>query len=128
MRKRGDDVRRAVILDFGTNAGMDEKTMIKVLDTLGPDRMVVIVNEYGTFSRVPRDNEIVEKVAQGRPNVIVADWAATVRAHPDALQADGIHPSLRGSHYYAAMIRASFAELSERHTGQSVPLDDLPMP
>ncbi len=128
VRERGSGMRRAVVLDFGTNAGMDEKSMTKILDALGPDRMVVMVNEYGNFSRVPKDNETLERVAAGRPNVIIADWAATVRQHPDALQSDGIHPSLRGSHYYAATVRAALAELSQRHTGTKVALEELPMP
>lgn len=128
VRKRGDDVRRAVVLDFGTNAGMDERTMTTLLDTLGEDRMVVIVDEYGTFSRVTKDNATLRRVIEGRPNVIVADWSGAVKANPDAVQADGIHPSLRGSHYYARAIQQAFAELSERHTGEPVELEPLPMP
>lgn len=127
VQKKGPQTRRAVVLDFGTNAGMDEATMTEILDALGPDRMVVLVNEYGT-SRSGADNEVVARVAGGRSNVAIADWHATVTAHPDALQADGIHPSLRGSHYYAATIRQALADLSEQHTGETVPLRDLPMP
>ena len=60
------------------------------------------------------------------PNVALADWDAAVAA--EDLQADGIHPSLGGAHTYAATIRQAFADLSEKHTGKSVKLKELPAP
>ncbi len=125
---RGDTNRRAVVLAFGTNAGVDEAAVKKVLDTLGPDRMVVLVNLMGPFARVDTDNATLALVAKGRANVIVADWAAAVRNHPEQLQTDRVHPSLKGSHLFAKTVRQALATLAERHTGTKVVLKDLPMP
>ena len=44
---RGDSLRRAVVLAFGTNAGTDEKAIRRTLAEIGPNRMVVIVTEHG---------------------------------------------------------------------------------
>jgi peptidoglycan/LPS O-acetylase OafA/YrhL len=125
---RGKANRRAVVLAFGTNAGIDEKAVRATLDVLGPDRMVVLVNLMGPFARIESDNASLTALAKGRPNVIVADWAAAVRDHPEQLQADRIHPSLKGSHLFAKTVRQALATLSERRTGTKVALKDLPMP
>ena len=50
-----------------------------------------------------------------------------MRDHPEQLQADRIHPSLKGSHLFAKTVRQALAMLSERHTGTRVVLKDLPM-
>jgi peptidoglycan/LPS O-acetylase OafA/YrhL len=128
VTSRGDDNRRAVVLAFGTNWGTDADQVKAVLDRLGPDRMVVLVNIMGPMSRVDRDNATLASVAEGRPNVAVADWASAVRSHPDQLQSDRIHPSLTGAHLFSKTVRQALADLSERNTGTKVSLPDLPMP
>lgn len=128
VESRGDRTRRAVVLAFGTNAGVDREAVVDVLDALGPDRMVVLVNLMGPFARIEADNAALAAAAESRANVIVADWAGAVRNHPEQLQADRIHPSLEGSHLFAKTVRQALATLSERHTGNAVVLKDLPMP
>jgi len=125
---RGVGNRRAVILAFGTNAGVDEDAVKKVLDTLGPDRMVVLVNIMAPFARVDTDNSTLELVARGRANVVVADWADAIRAHPDQVQSDRIHPTIRGAHLFSKTVRQAMADLSARNTGKTVVLKELPIP
>ena len=129
VRSAGDSLRRAVVLAFGTNAGTDEQTVRALIKDIGPDRMVVIVNLHADrLTRITKDNSTLEEIAKDHPNVAIADWDAAVSADPDQLQADGIHPSLSGAHVYAKVIRQAFADLSERHTGKKVTLEELPMP
>ena len=128
IKARGADNRRAVVLAFGTNAGVDAAALDAALDALGPQRMVVLVNLMAPFARIDDDNAALEAAAKARPNVIVADWATAVRNHPEQLQADRIHPSLKGSHLFAKTVRQALATLSERHTGAPVVLKDLPIP
>jgi hypothetical protein len=125
---RGAANRRAVVLAFGTNAGVDEDQVNKVLDLLGPNRMVVLVNLMGPFSRIDTDNTTLDLVARDRANVVVADWASAVRAHPEQLQSDRVHPSLIGAHLFSKTVRQALADLSERHTGKRVVLKELPIP
>ena len=128
IKAQHGSTRRAVILGLGTNGGNDADDLNAVLDALGPNRMVVILNLYGPFSRIDTDNATLAQVVAGRPNVIVADWNAAANADHSVLQPDGIHPSLPGSHVYAKVVRQAFATLSERHTGKKVALKALPMP
>jgi peptidoglycan/LPS O-acetylase OafA/YrhL len=125
---RGDSLRRAVVLAFGTNAGTDEKAIRRTLAEIGPNRMVVIVTEHGGFARAETDNEQLRAIVAGMPNVRLADWDAALAGTSGQLQPDGIHPSLKGSHLYAKTVRQAFAELSQAHTGRPVRLKNLPMP
>jgi len=125
---RGDGNRRAIILAFGTNAGVDEDRVKQVLDVLGSGRMVVLVNIMGPFARVDTDNATLDLIARGRPNVIVADWADAIRAHPEQVQSDRIHPTIKGAHLFSKTVRQAMADLSQRSTGKAVVLKDLPIP
>jgi peptidoglycan/LPS O-acetylase OafA/YrhL len=125
---RGGGNRRAVVLAFGTNAGVDEADVTKVLDALGPRRMVVLVNVMGPFARVDTDNAAFDLIARDRPNVIVADWADAIRAHPDQVQSDRVHPTIKGAHLFSKTVRQALADLSERSTGKKVVLKELPIP
>ena len=116
------------MLAFGTNAGVDVAGAEKVLDELGPNRMIVLVNVMGPFSRIEQDNAKLEAIARGRSNVAIADWASAVRAHPEQVQSDRIHPTIKGAHLFSKAVRQALADLSERNTGTPVVLKDLPIP
>ena len=128
VEARGDSLRRAVVLAFGTNAGTDEKAIRRTLAEIGPNRMVVIVTEHGRFARAESDNEQLRAIVAGMPNVRLAEWDAALAGTSGQLQPDGIHPSLPGSHLYAKTVRQALAELSQAHTGRPVTLKELPMP
>jgi peptidoglycan/LPS O-acetylase OafA/YrhL len=128
VTERGAANRRAVVLAFGTNAGVDVAGAEKVLDELGPNRMIVLVNVMGPFSRIEQDNAKLEAIARGRSNVAIADWASAVRAHPEQVQSDRIHPTIKGAHLFSKAVRQALADLSERNTGTRVVLKDLPIP
>ncbi|HET7820504.1 MAG TPA: acyltransferase family protein [Ornithinibacter sp.] len=128
VEARGDSLRRAVVLAFGTNAGTDEKAIRRTLAEIGPNRMVVIVTEHGGFARAETDNEQLRAIVKDLPNVRLAEWDAALAGTSGQLQPDGIHPSLKGSHLYAKTVRQAFADLSQAHTGKPVPLKNLPMP
>ena len=114
---RGAETRRAAVVHFGLNAGTTVADVTAALDALGPDRMVVLVNLYGTFARVESDNAALMEAVAGRDNVAIADWQQVVRDDPRAVQADRKHPSHRGSHLYARAVQTAFADLVERGTG-----------
>ena len=126
---RATDTRRAVVLAFGTNAGVTEQTVVETLDVLGPSRMVVLVNLYNPKSTwIDEANATLARVATTRPNVIVADWNAASRANLGLLQSDKVHPGVAGAHLFAKTVRAAMAELSTRHTGKAVQLKELKGP
>ncbi|WP_434612461.1 acyltransferase family protein [Arthrobacter sp. A5] len=116
-------MRRAVVLDFGTNAGVSDPSMVsKVLDSLGRDRMVVLVNLYGASPWVPDANKVLADAVKDRPNAIIADWNKAISQRPDLLQPDQIHPGIFGAHLYADTIKKALHDLAVR-SGGTVPAD-----
>lgn len=98
-------IRDIVILDFGTNGGIPDESVVRdVIDKLGPDRTVVLVTIYGLSTFIDASNEILHNVAADYPNVIIADWHAAISAEPHKLQADQTHPDLEGMHLMAEVI------------------------
>lgn len=113
-----ETVRRAVVLDFGTNAGVGQPELVHAaLDALGPDRMVVVVNLYGGSHWIPEANAALEAVVADYPNAVIADWYGAIDAEPEMLQSDGIHPDIAGGHLYTDVVAGAFAELAERQGG-----------
>jgi len=114
-------VRRAVFLDFGTNAGVEDEALVRrVMDKLGPRRMVVVVNLYGGSDWIPEANATLASIVADYPNAIVADWHGAISQQPELLQSDRIHPGIEGAHLYAEVLESALAALSERLTGTPV--------
>ncbi len=112
-------VRRAVILDFGTNAGIPDPDVVRhVLDMLGPGRMIVVVNLYGTSTFIePANQELADIVAE-YPNAIIADWYSAVSTQPDMLQPDQTHPNIPGAQLFAETVQGAFQQLSDQIASQ----------
>lgn len=105
-------VRDNVIVHFGTNAGVNEQQLRTFLDTLGPDRKVVVMNLYGSSTFTPESNEIIDEVVADYPNAVVGDWQGTIQKQPEVLQSDRVHPDMDGMHVYATVVAESFDKLA----------------
>ena len=110
---RGDSLRRAVVLAFGTNAGTDgERARPDARrDRAQPDGRRRHL--HGPFARVEQDNAELREIVAGPAQRPPAEWDAALAGTSGQLQPDGIHPSLEGSHLYAKTVRPAFAELSQ---------------
>lgn len=109
-----DTVRRAVVLAYGTNAGISDPAVVRgVIESLGPNRMIVLVNLYSNSTFIASSNELLATIAGEYPNVAVADWNSAVSAEPQMLQSDRIHPSIEGASLFARTVEAAFAELAD---------------
>lgn len=106
-------VRRAVVIDYGTNAGVDDPAVVRrVLDMLGPERLVVVVNLHSRSTFIESSNQILADVVAEYPNATIADWDTAISADPSLLQADRTHPDIFGAHLFADTVKAAFARLS----------------
>jgi peptidoglycan/LPS O-acetylase OafA/YrhL/lysophospholipase L1-like esterase len=108
-------LRSAVVLAFGTNAGLEsdesQQALRAVLDALGPSRRVVIVNTVGASNWVPASNATLAEISAEHPNTIVADWHSVVAADPGLLHTDRTHPDMDGIKVYADLIARSLQQL-----------------
>ena len=108
-------MRRVVVINFGTNAGLVEEhsraALRKVLDTLGPNRRVVLFDTVGVSRWVPSSNDTLRSIAAGYPNVGVADWNMVVHSFPNLLHRDRTHPNMAGIGAYAELLSQTLAAL-----------------
>lgn len=108
-------MRRGVILAFGTNGGTNVEVLRRVLDKLGPDRVIVVMNLYNrNVGWIPAANAELEEVVRDRRNVAIGDWYAHAVAHPHHIQPDGFHPNMEGGPVYVDVAMSAFAEIAAR--------------
>lgn len=104
-------VRQNVIVDFGTNGGAkDEAAVRELLDTLGPDRRILLYNIYSPSSFVDASNELYAKLADEYPNVYLVDWNAVAKNHPEYLDSDRTHTTIKGQNAFVAAAKKVFEE------------------
>ncbi|MFF2484555.1 acyltransferase family protein [Paenibacillus sp. NPDC058071] len=100
QQKLGD----TVIIELGTNGAFTGKQLNKLLQSIGEERRVLLVN-----TRVPRNwqdtvNKLIAEAAAGAPNVTLVDWYAASEEEDDYFAADGVHLKISGAKAYAAML------------------------
>lgn len=107
-----DLVRENVVVHLGTNAGVEEEALRDLLDTLGPERRVVVMDLYLRASFTKESNATITEVARDYPQVIVGEWNAAAGENPQSLQSDAIHPDIEGMYLYAEVVAQSFDALA----------------
>ncbi|MDO8122331.1 acyltransferase family protein [Isoptericola sp. b490] len=102
------ELRPVVVLAFGTNAGFQlegsEEALREVLDIIGPDRRVVLVNSSGISYWLPDANARLAEIGAERPGTSVVDWYTASRSRPGLLHADDTHPTMAGIEVYADLV------------------------
>lgn len=106
-----DPSQQVVVFDAGTNDNpaypqILEENLAKVAATVG-DRCMVVPTVHGyTVDGVDNSgkNRVVRAFAASRPGTQVPDWAGAVAAHPELMQADGLHPAPAGADLRARLV------------------------
>lgn len=106
-----DPSQSVIVFDAGTNDNPAYPQILagnlaKVAAQIG-DRCMVVPTIHGyTVNGIDNDgkNSVVHSFAASRPGTQVPDWAGAVAAHPELMQADGLHPIPQGADYRAQLI------------------------
>jgi peptidoglycan/LPS O-acetylase OafA/YrhL len=94
----------AVIVHLGTNGPISDETLEAFMAPLATVPNVVVLTARADRSWTAGVNEKL-RALDGRPNVIVIDWAELSNACPgDCFAGDGIHLRSDGQKYYAQLI------------------------
>ncbi|MFW5438625.1 hypothetical protein [Paenibacillus apiarius] len=98
---------KIVIIELGTNGPFSSEKLEELLNTIGENRQIYLVN-----SRVPRDwqdsvNETLAKAAEERSNVTLIDWHSLSADKSEWFAKDGVHPQPEGAKAYASLIAKS---------------------
>ncbi|MBV9216541.1 MAG: acyltransferase [Acidobacteria bacterium] len=109
------NLRQIVVLNYGTNAGFkepdSEAALRQILDQLGPQRKVVLVNTVGISYWIEDSNKTLNSISADYPNTVVADWWSVIKQHPELLHRDKTHPSEDGIVVYADTVAKALEKL-----------------
>ena len=113
-------LRHVVIVGLGTNGTVTSGQIRDLLAEIGPSRKLVLVNTYEARPWEHADNSVIGAAARKYPNVVLANWHATIAHRTDLLWGDGVHPRPPGARLYAKVVAAAVqATASAPTAGQS---------
>jgi peptidoglycan/LPS O-acetylase OafA/YrhL len=113
-------LRHVVIVGLGTNGTVTSGQIRDLLAEIGPSRKLVLVNTYEARPWEHADNSVIGAAARRYPNVVLANWHATIAHRTSLLWEDGVHPSPSGARLYAEVVAAAVqATASVPPAGQS---------
>ena len=112
-----------IVFDAGTNDDPEYPQILaenlqKVAATVGGRCLVVPTIHGFTVNGVDNagKNRVVAEFAAARPGTQTPDWAGFVRAHPQLMQSDGLHPIEAGAQARAELIADGDQPLPGRRT------------
>src|SRR5215470_4600744 len=100
-------LRRVVIVGLGTNGTVTSGQIRNLLAEIGPSRKLVLVNTYEARPWEHADNSVIGAAARKYPNVVLANWHATIAHRTNLLWGDGVHPRPPGARLYAKVLAAA---------------------
>ncbi|RIJ67812.1 acetyltransferase [Nakamurella silvestris] len=102
--ERAGTLRSTVVIGLGTNGAASTEEILQALNSLGPDRVVVLVNTFEDRPWQQEINDNLAAVAASRAHTCVADWHAAIEARQELLGPDGVHPGPEGAQLYATTV------------------------
>lgn len=93
-----------VIIQLGANGAFTEKQFADILNLLGNERRIVIIN-----ARVPKPwestvNQVLNQISEGHANVEMVDWYSASSGHDEYFRTDGVHLEAAGVKAYVSML------------------------
>lgn len=85
-------MRPILLLGLATNGGVDPVDLQAVLDIVGPDRLVVVVNGQAPRDWIPIGNQTLADFARLERTVELANWHAAIAPQVFELASDQVHP------------------------------------
>ena len=103
-KSQPEGLRQWVLVGSATNSAVTDGQLNDILNDIGPDHVLVLINAHAPVSWVPGTNDALSNFAAAHSdNVVLVDWDATISAHPDELAGDGIHPGMSNTLYAQAV-------------------------
>lgn len=96
-----------VIFSLGTNGPVSQSDVRALIETCGPQRRVLLVNNRMPDAFQDRNNETLSTVAAEYDNVELVDWYAASAGHDEYFWDDGTHLRPEGIDAYVQMLRVA---------------------
>lgn len=103
-KSQPEGLRQWVLVGLATNSAVTDGQLNDILNDIGPNHVLVLINAHAPVSWVPGTNDVLSDFAATHSNnVVLVDWDATISAYPDELAGDGIHPGMSNTLYAQAV-------------------------
>ncbi|AZN39651.1 acyltransferase family protein [Paenibacillus albus] len=102
--KRNKRLGHTVVIELGTNGSFTTKQLDSLLEAIGDDRRVVLVN-----TRVPRKwqdivNDLLSETVKNTPSLTLIDWYSASKGRDDFFGRDGVHLKKHGAEFFANLL------------------------
>ena len=85
-----------VVVALGTNGPLSSALMSQMLSILNGAARIVLVTNYVDRPWQNANNQLIVATARAHPHIVIANWAARARRHPDWLYSDHTHLPIDG--------------------------------
>jgi peptidoglycan/LPS O-acetylase OafA/YrhL len=102
-----------VIIELGSNGTVKESSLRDIIELIGSDRKIVLVNTQVPRSWCADVNATLAKVSAEYANTTVADWYSASINKSDYFYKDAVHPNKTGSPVMAQVIADAVSALQE---------------
>jgi len=100
-------LRPVVVFALGTNGTFTAQQMRQLVRAVGLHRELVLINTYEARSWEAGVNRVIAAAARRYPNVVMANWFATIDHRTSLLWPDEVHPQPSGARLYARMVASA---------------------
>ncbi len=85
-------MRPVLLLGLGTNGPIEVTELRAILESVGPDTLVVLINAQAPQDWIPGVNATLAEFARRERTVELANWHAAIAPRIDELSRDQVHP------------------------------------
>ncbi|WP_158251225.1 acyltransferase family protein [Cryobacterium sp. Y11] len=111
--KSAGQLHPIVVIGLGTNGAITTNELATILNVLGPDRQLVLVNAYAEREWTDGVNSALAQVAADNRRVELANWHDAIAVRLDLLAGDHVHPGPTGAQLYADAVADAITRLTE---------------
>ncbi len=97
-------LRPIVMVGLGTNYIVTTGELQQLMQLIGPDRKLVLINTYVPDGWSKDVNATIAAFIRRHPGIVLADWFDTIRHRTYLLWPDQVHPEMPGTVVYARMV------------------------
>ncbi len=101
-------MRPVLVIGLGTNGPVDVADLTAILDAVGPDTLIIVVNAQAPKPWIPGVNATLAEFARSQRQVELANWFGAIAPRVGELADDQVHPGgpISGGIYVSSIVDA----------------------
>ncbi|MCK6258670.1 acetyltransferase [Fictibacillus sp. KIGAM418] len=105
--KANGSLGHTVVIGLGTNGPFSKDQLVNVLDKVGKDKEIVLINSQVPRSWEKQVNRTLAEVASSHPHTKLVNWNQASNGQTSYFYNDGVHLKPRGASAYAKLVESA---------------------